>query len=96
MDTFKNPRVFTPLDLEVIDRVYEAAWAKIEALEPFRDRQEDDQRKDALRKLVMDNTDTHKVDFDALYERVVAALPEKWPIFTGESRSPSGGAAEGP
>jgi hypothetical protein len=94
MGSFKNPRVFNPLDLEVMERVYEAAWAKIEALEPFRDRQEDDQRKDALRKLVMDNTDTHKVDFDALYERVVKALPEKWTIFTGELRSPSGGAPE--
>lgn len=96
MGSFNNPRVFHPLDLEVIDCVYEAAWAKIEALEPFRDRQEDDQRKDALRKLVMDNTDTHKVDFDALYERVVIALPEMWPIFTGESRNPSGGAPELP
>ena len=94
MGSFKNPGVFNPLDLEVMDRVYEAAWAKIEALEPFRDRQEDDQRKDALRKLVMDSTDTHKVDFDALYERVVKALPEKWAIFTEELRSPSGGAPE--
>jgi hypothetical protein len=33
MGSFKNSRVFNPLDLEVIDRVYEAAWAKIEALE---------------------------------------------------------------
>lgn len=96
MGSFKNTRVFDPLDLEVIDRVYEAAWAKIEALEPYRDRQEDDQRKDALRKLVMDNTDNNKVDFDTLYERVVKALPEKWTIFTGETRSLSGGAPEVP
>jgi len=96
MGSFKNSGVFHPLDLEVIDCVYEAAWAKIEALEPFRDRQEDGQRKDALRKLVMDNADTHKVDFDALYERVVKALPEKWTIFTGEFRTPSGGAPEIP
>jgi hypothetical protein len=44
----------------------------------------------------MDNTDTHKVDFDVLYERVVKALPEKWPIFIGELRSPSAGGPEVP
>jgi hypothetical protein len=27
MGSFKHPRAFQPLDLEIIDRVYEAAWA---------------------------------------------------------------------
>jgi hypothetical protein len=27
MGSFKRPRAFDPLDLEIIDRVYEAAWA---------------------------------------------------------------------
>jgi hypothetical protein len=45
-------RVFGPLDLEIIDRVYEAAWARLEAQEPFRDREEDGERREELRKLV--------------------------------------------
>jgi hypothetical protein len=31
MGSFKHPRVFLPLDLEIIARVYEAAWAALEA-----------------------------------------------------------------
>lgn len=50
MGPFKRPRVFHPLDLEIMDRVYEAAWAQIEARDPFRDRNEDGKRQDALRK----------------------------------------------
>lgn len=37
MDSFKRPCVFLPLDLEIIDLVHEAAWAQIEARDPFRD-----------------------------------------------------------
>jgi hypothetical protein len=31
MGCIKRPRAFDPLDLELIDRVYEAAWAQVEA-----------------------------------------------------------------
>jgi hypothetical protein len=41
MGSFKRPRVFQPLDLEIIDRVYETVWVHLEACEPFRDRQKD-------------------------------------------------------
>ena len=37
MGSYKHTRVFDPLELEIIDRVYEAAWAQLEAREPFRD-----------------------------------------------------------
>ena len=30
MGSFKHSCAFDPLDLEIIDRVYEAAWAKLE------------------------------------------------------------------
>ena len=33
MGSFKHPHVFDPLDLEIIDHVYEAAWARVEANE---------------------------------------------------------------
>ena len=87
-------RVFHPLDLETIDRVYEAAWAELEARDPFRDREKDGERGEALRKLVMDQTGTGRVDFDTLYERVVAGMPETWIVFarSGSSGSPEVGA----
>lgn len=82
MDSYNHPQVFGPLDLEIIDRVYDAAWAWLEAREPFRDRERDDERRNELRKLVMDNTGTGQVEFDALYERVLANMPEKWSFAT--------------
>ena len=94
MGSFKHPRVFHPLDLEIMDRVYEAAWAELEARDPFRDREKDGERGETLRKLVMDQTGTGKVDFDTLLGRVVANMPETWVVFarTRSSGSPEVGA----
>jgi hypothetical protein len=78
MGPYDRPRVFDPLDLEIIDRVYETAWARIEALEPIRDRESDGERKEKLRKLVFDYAHTSKlgghVDFDELSELVLEDL----------------------
>ena len=82
MGSYKHPQVFGPLDLEIIDRVYDAAWPEVEAREPFRDRERDDDRRAELRKLVMDNTGSGRVEFDALYERVMANMPGKRSFFT--------------
>jgi hypothetical protein len=78
--------------LEVIDLVYEAAWAHIEAVDPFRDTDKDDERKDALRKLVMDKAGTDKVDFDTLSERVLGSIPDIMPAFTEPANSPATGS----
>ena len=93
MGSFKHPRVFHPLDLEIMDRVYETAWAELEARDPFRDRAKDGERGETLRKLVMDQTRTGKIDFDTLLGRVVANMPETWVVFarTGSSGSPEVG-----
>jgi hypothetical protein len=77
MGSYKHPQVFGPLDLEIIDRVYDAAWAELEAREPFRDRERDEERRDELRKLIMDSTGTGRVEFDALCARVLANMPRK-------------------
>jgi hypothetical protein len=77
MGSHKHPQVFGPLDLEIIDRVYDAAWAELEAREPFRDRERDEERRDELRKLIMDSTGTGRVEFDALCARVLANMPRK-------------------
>jgi hypothetical protein len=77
MVSFKHPLAFDPLDLEIIDHVFEAAWAQVEASRPFRNSDTDAERREALRKYVMDCATEDKIDFDALYERVVVAhMPE--------------------
>ena len=78
---------FKPLDLEILDRVYEAAWAALQARDPFRDTDKDGERQESLRKLVFDNTGTGRVDFDILCERVLANMPENWTVFTVRPRS---------
>ena len=67
-------RVFDPLDLEIIDRVYEAAWAQIEAREPSRDKQKDGER-EALRKWIFAVVGSGHVDFDDLCDKVLASIP---------------------
>jgi hypothetical protein len=74
MGSFKRPRVFDPLDLEIIDRVYEAAWAQIEASEPERNPGRDADRQQTLRKQIFAVAGRRPVDFDDLYERVMAVL----------------------
>lgn len=79
---YLHPRVFDPLDLAIIDRVYDAAWAQLEAREPFRDKERDGERQDVLRKLIMDDTGTTTIEFDALYDKVLADMPQSLPAFT--------------
>src|SRR5262245_23686060 len=98
MGSFQQPRVFNSLDLEIIDCVYEAAWAQVEAREAFRDRGNDSERQTALRKVVIGQTDTGRVDFDSLFEKVMANMPENWVVVVkpsiadGSSGSPEVGA----
>jgi hypothetical protein len=71
MGSFKHPRAFDPLDLEIIDRVYEAAWAQIEARECDRDTGRDSERQQMLREYIFAVAGMGPVEFDALYERVL-------------------------
>jgi hypothetical protein len=75
MGSFKRPRGFDPLDLEIIDRVYEAAWAQLEAREPFRDREKDGERGEMLRKLVFASASSGNLDFDTLCDTVLTNMP---------------------
>jgi hypothetical protein len=72
----ERSRAFDPLDLEIIDRVYEAAWAQIEARDPGRDRQKDRELEEALRKRIFALADSGHVDFDGLCDKVLASMPE--------------------
>ena len=87
MGSFGHPRIFDPLDLEIIDRVCEAAWAQLEARDPFRDREQDEERREALCKLVMDQTGTDRIEFDTLCEKVLANMPEAWVTFAARAES---------
>jgi hypothetical protein len=78
MISFKRKRVFDPLDLEIIDRVYEAAWAQIEARDFYRDASKDDERKEALRKWVFALADSGPVEYDDLYDKLVTSVPKSW------------------
>ena len=83
MGSFTRPHTFNPLDLEIIDRVYEATWAKIESRYLYRDRERDEERKKALRRWLFAIAKGSPVDFDTLYDKVVASLPKNWAAEQG-------------
>jgi hypothetical protein len=68
---------YDPLDLEILDRVYEAAWARIEATEPHRDLAHDAEHQEALRHWIFTLAGSHPVDFDTLMEKV-GTVPTSW------------------
>jgi hypothetical protein len=78
MGSIQHPQVFAPRDLEIIDRVYKAAWASITARDPFRDTASDGEHQEVLRKRIMHLTGGERIEFDALYEKVFANLLEPW------------------
>jgi hypothetical protein len=78
MGSFKHPRFFDPLDLKIIDLVYEAAWAQLEARDPQRDTTKDDERRESLRKKVFAVATPGEVEFDALLDRVILIIPGIW------------------
>jgi hypothetical protein len=78
MGSFKHHRVFQPHELEIIDRVFEAAWARLNARHPFREAERDKGRQEALRKIIMDQTGTDRVQYSALGEKVLSNLDQMW------------------
>jgi hypothetical protein len=78
MGSVRRPHAFDPLDLEIIDQVYEASWAQIEARYFRRDTSRDDERQKALRRWLFILAESGPVDFDTLYDKVVTSLPKNW------------------
>ena len=76
MGSFKRSHAFDPLDLEIIDLVYEVACEQISAREPSRDMAEDEEWENTLRKSVFALAGDGGVDFDTLLDRVLASLPQ--------------------
>jgi hypothetical protein len=76
MGSFKPPRAFNSQDLETIQWVYEAAWLRIVLRDPTRDKMHDAELQAFLRKRVFAFAQSSPVDFDTLYDRVVASIPQ--------------------
>ena len=76
MGSFKRPHAYDPLDLEIIDLVYEVAWEQVSARKPSQDTTKDQERKASLRKRVFALAGNGGTDFDTLLDRVLASLPE--------------------
>ena len=75
MSSFKD--VFDPLDLEIMDRVYDAAWAHAQAREPSRNAASDGARQKALRRKIFGAARIEgpgHLDFDTLAEVVLAPI----------------------
>jgi hypothetical protein len=73
----KQARMYDPLDLEVLEQVYEAAWARIEAAELGRDKSRDGELQMALRKWIFALATGHPVDFDGLLDKL-DGVPSAW------------------
>ena len=71
MGSYKRPRVFDPLDLEIIHLVYEAASAQLAARHPPSNPDEESVRQEALKKLVFACAQFGSVEFDALLDKVL-------------------------
>ena len=90
MGSFRRSREFDALDLEIIDLVCEAAWARVEANNLNRDTSKDDERKRALRQWILALVDSHPVVFDALWDKLETSIPKAWvnPLVREPSGSP--------
>lgn len=67
---------FDPLDLELIDRVYEVALAYIEARDLYRATAKDADEEGALRKTMFTCASSGPLEFDTLCERVLASMDD--------------------
>jgi hypothetical protein len=85
MGSFHRRRAFDPLDLEIVDRIYEAAWAQIEAENANRDNQCVVERQQALREHIFAIAGSGPVDFDTLYQRVLDTASQVPQLRSGRS-----------
>lgn len=67
---------FDPLDLEIMDCVYEAAWTALAARCPVLDATDEAERQKNLRQRIFVLAQPGRVDFDALYEKALSSYDE--------------------
>ena len=85
MGSFK-PHTFDPLELEILDLVYQAAWAQLIARDPNRNLSKDGRRQSALRKRIFACAGVGSVDFDDLCDKVLLSMPQSWTAARPPSR----------
>jgi hypothetical protein len=78
MVNFNRPRVFSPEELEIIERAYEAAWTEITAQNPGRDTSKDEELRFGLRKRLLATARKDISDVDRLRDNVLRELPKYW------------------
>jgi hypothetical protein len=88
MGSYKRPRVFDPLDLEIIDLVYEVAVTQIAARDPLFDPSKDLERQEALKKLVFVLAKPGSIEFDDLLDKVLEHASEPAGVRLGSPKSP--------
>ena len=76
MGSYGRP-AFNPLDLEIIDRVYEATWAELLAMSLPCDETEELERQKNLRKRLFALARPGGVEFDTLCDMVLASYSPK-------------------
>ncbi len=67
---------FDPLELEIVERVYEAASAYLAAQNLYADEKTAAEEDDALRHMVFALAGRDAIEFDTLCDKVVAALAD--------------------
>jgi len=88
MNPFELSRAFDPLDLEIIERAYEAAWTKIEKYNPQRDVSKDPEYKQMLRRTLFLAACERMSDPEMLCDKVLAVMPTHLSIPRGDDRRP--------
>jgi hypothetical protein len=76
MGSRKRHPAFEPSELDIIDRVYRAAWAQILARHPGRELENNRERQEALRRRLFILADRRPIEFDTLRDRVLVSMPE--------------------
>ncbi len=71
-------RIFTPSELQVIERAYEGAWAEIVGKNPGRDTEEDEKLRSRLRKQIFASVGRDISDVDKVRDRLIRRLLERW------------------
>jgi hypothetical protein len=77
MGSFRHPKqAFDPLDLEIMERALDAAWAIIKARQPLGDQQDDEELRTALSEKLISLAETYGVtDSESLRSLLLGEPP---------------------
>lgn len=86
MGSYQHPRVFDPLDLQIIELVYEAAWTQLALRNPSTNPAQHEQ--EALRKLIFAIARPGNIEFDSLLDTVLVSFTTVHPTASGGRGKP--------